>query len=79
MIRTIVITGAAIVILALIVWATVISVSVVKKFDAIESRIEDTLRGPGDSTNSAERVREMTRKVLLKIDSLKKIDSVSRK
>jgi predicted DNA-binding helix-hairpin-helix protein len=79
MTRTIAITAAAIVILALIVWATVISVSVVKKFDAIESRIEDTLRVPGDSTNSAERVREMTRKMLLKIDSLKKIDSVSRK
>jgi hypothetical protein len=79
MIRTIVITGAAIVILALIVWATVISVSVVKKFEAIESRIEDTLSAPGDTTNSAEKVREMTRKVLLKIDSLKKIDSVSRR
>jgi hypothetical protein len=79
MTRTIAITAASIVILALLVWATVISVSVVKKFDAIESRIEDTLRAPGDSTNSAERVREMTRKMLLKIDSLKKIDSVSRK
>jgi nitrogen fixation-related uncharacterized protein len=78
MIRTIAIT-AAIVMFAVIVWAIVISVSAVKKFDTIESRLEKTLREHGDTANSTQQVREIARKTLLEFDSLKKLDSARRR
>jgi hypothetical protein len=77
--RVIVFIGLALVALTLIAWAAFFSGSVSEKFDSIDSITADSSDKPRDTTNTAERIRLMTKKTLREIDSLKKLDSASRK